>query len=96
MLTEVIEADPAVLENVLPLDVDVSETVSGRMVGLPFAASSVTVIGPMLVVDDAVPELTVEENTSLVGLSRIVSVWVADVKPVAEVVIVGVPGVLSP
>jgi hypothetical protein len=36
------------------------------------------------------------EKTSLVGLSRIVSIWVAGISPLDDAVIVGVPTVLSP
>jgi hypothetical protein len=96
MVTDVTAAEPAELEKLPFPEVVVRATVSGMIVGVPLAASSVTVIGPMLVVDEAVPELTPLENTSFVGLSRIVSAWVAVSRPVDDAVMVGVPTVLSP
>ena len=66
------------------------------VVGVPFEASSVTVIGPSDAFFAALPDTAPVVNTSLVGATVMVSVWEPGFSGEEAAVRVGVPTVGSP
>jgi hypothetical protein len=96
-VTLVVALAPEVAANLAPDDVDARLTVIGEafVVAVPELVSSVTVNAFVAEVP-AVAVNAVEVMTSLVPLGAvIVSVWVPDVRPVADAVMVGVPATES-
>ena len=90
-----VDVPPEVNENSLtPVEVDDRVKVVPVVTGVPSVVWNWTLIGPIVAVDEAGPETWFEVILSWTAWMG--SVWLTEVRPVADAVTTGDPALLSP